>query len=97
MTKYFKVYLESKNGITRKIAKNKAEVMQILEQAKKDGFIAYTVIKRIKPETDVPIGHGNFYEECKETFKKNLETDWRVVGYRVVDYKKFKENQEEER
>ena len=35
MTNYFKVYLGSKKNIVKKIAKNKAEVMQILEQGKK--------------------------------------------------------------
>ncbi len=97
MTNYFKVYLGSKNGITKKIAKNKAEVMEILEQSKKEGYMNYTVIKRIKPNTDVPIGYGSFTKECKVSFVDNLETDWRVVGTNVVDYKKYKEIEEEER
>lgn len=97
MTNYFKVYLGSKKGITKKIAKNKTEVMQILEQAKKEGYSNYTVIKRIKPNTDIPIGYGSFTKECKVSFVDNLETDWRIVGYNVVNYKKYKENEEEER
>lgn len=97
MTNYFKIYLGSKKGITKKIAKNKAEVMQILEKAKKEGFIDYTVIKRIKPNTDIPIGYGSFTKECKVSFVDNLETDWRVVNARVVDYSKYKEIEEEER
>ncbi len=97
MTNYFKIYLGSKNGTTKKIAKNKAEVMKILEQAKKEEYMNYTVIKRIKPNTDVPIGYGSFTKECKVSFVDNLETDWRVVGFNVVNYSKYKEIEEEER
>lgn len=35
--------------------------------------------------------------ECKVVYVDGLDTDWRVVGYRVVDYKRYKENEEEER
>ena len=96
MTNYFKVYLGSKKGITKRIAKTKAEVLEILEQAKKEGFIDYTVIKRIKPNTDVPIGHGMFYKECKVSFVESLDTDWRIVGANVVDWDKYKKAKEGE-
>ena len=98
MTSYFKVYLTSKKGkISKRIAKDKAEVMRILEQAKKEGFLSYTVSKRIKPKTDVVIGTGAFFRECKVRFVENLDVDWRVVGQNVVNwdiYKNSKRNQE---
>lgn len=96
MTNYFKVYLGSRKGITKKIAKTKAEVMEILEQAKKEGYINYTVIKRIKPNTDVPIGQGNFIKECKVSYVDGLDTDWRIVGANVVDWDKYKKAKEGE-
>ena len=91
MTQYFKVYLTSKTGKTSKrIAKDKAKVMEILKKAKKEGFLEYSVVKRIKPNTDIPIGSGTFYTECRVTFVENLEVDWRVVGQNVVNWDKFK-------
>ena len=94
MTQYFKVYLTSRTGkISKRIAKDKAEVMRILEQAKKEGFVSYTVSKRIKPKTDVTIGYGAFYKECKVTFVENLDIDWRVVGSNVVDWDKYQDAQ----
>lgn len=97
MTSYFKVYLTSKTGkISKRIAKDKAEVMRILEQAKKEGFVSYTVSKRIKPKTDVTIGYGAFYKECKVRFVENLDVDWRVVGQNVVDWDKYKKAKEGE-
>ena len=91
MTQYFKVYLTSKTGKTSKrIAKDKAKVMEILKKAKKEGFLEYSVVKRIKPNTDIPIGSGTFYTECRLTFVENLEVDWRVVGQNVVNWDKFK-------
>ena len=97
MTNYFKIYLTSKNGRIKVIAKNKAEVIKILNQANKEDFISYLIIKRIKPSTDVPIARGNFSKECKVTYVDGLDTDWRVVGANVVNYSKYKENEEEER
>lgn len=97
MTNYFKVYLTSKNGRQKVIAKNKAEVIKILNQAQKEEYISYLIIKRIKPSTDVPIARGNFSKECKVTYVDGLDTDWRVVGANVVNYSKYKENEEEER
>ena len=96
-TNYFKVYLTSKKSRQCVIAKNKAEVLKILNQANKDGFMSYLIIKRIKPSTDVPIARGNFSKECKVTYVEGLDTDWRVVGANVVNYSRYKENEEEER
>ena len=97
MTQYFKVYLTSRTGkISKRTAKDKAEVMEILKKAKKEGFLEYSVIKRIKPNTDIPIGSGAFYKECKVTFVDRLEVDWRVVGQNVVDWDKFKKHLEGE-
>ena len=97
MTNYFKVYLTSKNGRQKVIAKNKAEVIKILNQAQKEEYMSYLIIKRIKPSTDVSIARGNFSKECKVTYVDGLDTDWRVVGANVVNYSKYKENEEEER
>ena len=97
MTNYFKVYLTSKTGkVSKRIAKDKAEVMEILKQAKKEGFTDYSVVKRIKPRTDIAIGYGAFYKECKVTFVDRLDVDWRVVGQNVVDWDKFKKQLEGE-
>lgn len=97
MTQYFKVYLTSKTGkISKRIAKDKTEVMEILKKAKKEGFLEYSVVKRIKPNTDIPIGSGTFYTECRVTFVENLEVDWRVVGQNVVNWDKFKKHLEGE-
>ena len=91
MTNYFKVYLTSKTGkVSKRIAKDKAEVIAILKQARKEGFIDYSVVKRIKPKTDIAIGYGAFYKECKVTFVDRLDVDWRVVGQNVVDWDKYK-------
>ena len=97
MTNYFKVYLTSEKGRIKVIAKNKAEVIKILNQANKEGFMSYLIVKRIKPPTDVTIARGNFNKECKVTYVDGLDTDWRVVGANVVNYSKYKENEEEER
>ena len=94
MTSYFKVYLTSKTGkISKRIAKDKTEVMRILEQAKKEGFVSYTVSKRIKPKTDVAIGTGAFYKECTVRFVESLDIDWRVVGQNVVNWDKYQNAQ----
>ena len=97
MTNYFKVYLTSKTGkVSKRIAKDKAEVMEILKQARKEGFIDYSVVKRIKPKTDIAIGYGAFYKECKVIFVDRLDVDWRVVGQNVVDWDKYKKAKEGE-
>lgn len=97
MTNYFKVYLRSKRGTQKVIAKNKDEVIKILNQANKEGFISYLIIKRIKHGTDVPIARGDFSKECKVVYVEELDTDWRIVGSNVVNYSKYKESKEEER
>lgn len=48
MTNYFKVYLTSKNGRQKVIAKNKAEVINVLNNANKEGFMSYLIIKKNK-------------------------------------------------
>ena len=96
MTNYFKVYLTSKNGRIKVIAKNKAEVIKILNQAQKEGFISYLIIKRIKQGTDVLIARGNFSKECKVVYVDGLDTDWRVVGANVVNWDKYKKAKEGE-
>ena len=96
MTNYFKVYLTSKKGRQKVIAKNKAEVLKILNQANKDGFMSYLIIKRIKPSTDVPIARGNFSKECKVVYVDGLDTDWRIVGSNVVNWDKYKKAEEDE-
>lgn len=89
MTNYFKVYLTSKKSRQCIIAKNKAEVIKILNQANKEGFMSYLIIKRIK-DTDVPIARGDFSKECKVVYVDGLDTDWRVVGANVVNWDKYK-------
>ena len=96
MTNYFKVYLTSKNGRQCVVARNKSGVINVLNNANKEGFMSYLIIKRIK-DTDVPIARGNFSKECKVKYVDGLDTDWRVVGANVVNYSKYKENEEEER
>ena len=96
MTNYFKVYLTSKKSRQCMIAKNKAEVIKILNQAKKEGYMSYLIIKRIKPSTDVPIARGDFSKECKVVYVDGLDTDWRIVGNMVVNWDKYKKAKEDE-
>lgn len=96
MTNYFKVYLTSKKSRQCVIAKNKAQVINILNQANKEGFMSYLIIKRIKPSTDVPIARGDFSKECKVVYVDGLDTDWRVVGANVVNWNKYKKAKEDE-
>ena len=96
MTNYFKVYLKGNKGYQKVIAKNKAQVINILNQANKEGFMSYLIIKRIKPNTDVPIARGDFSKECKVVYVDGLDTDWRVVGANVVDWDKYKKAKEGE-
>lgn len=96
MTNYFKVYLTGKNGRRCIVAKNKAEVLKILNQANKEEFISYLIVKRIKPPTDVLIARGNFNKECKIKYVDGLDTDWRVVGANVVNWDKYKKAKEDE-
>lgn len=96
MTNYFKVYLTSKKSRQCVIAKNKAQVINILNQANKEGFMSYLIIKRIKPSTDVPIARGDFSKECKVVYVDGLDTDWRIVGQNVVNWDKYKKAKEDE-
>jgi len=96
MTNYFKVYLTSKKSRQCIIAKNKAQVLRILNQANKEGFMSYLIIKRIKPSTDVPIARGSFSKECKVVYVDGLDTDWRIVGQNVVNWDKYKKAKEDE-
>ena len=96
MTNYFKVYIKGNKGYQKVIAKNKAEVIKILNQAKKEGYMSYLIIKRIKPSTDVPISRGDFSKECKVTYVDGLDTDWRIVGHNVVNWDKYKKAKEGE-
>ena len=96
MTNYFKVYLTSKKSRQCVIAKNKAQVINILNQANKEGYMSYLIIKRIKPSTDVPIARGDFSKECKVVSVDELDTDWRVVGANVVNWDKYKKAKEDE-
>lgn len=97
MTNYFKIYLRGTKGWQKIIAKNKSEVIKTLNQANKEGFATYIIVKRIKPNTDILIGRGSFSRECKVVYVDGLDTDWRVVGHKVVDWQKYKNNKEEER
>ena len=96
MTNYYKVYLKGNKGYQKVIAKNKGEVIKILNQANKEGYMSYLIIKRIKPNTDVPIARGNFSKECKVVYVDGLDTDWRVVGSNVVNWDKYKKAKEGE-
>ena len=96
MTNYFKVYLRSTKGWQKVIAKNKAEVINVLNNANKEGYMSYTIIKRIKQGTDVPIARGTFSKECKVVYVDGLDTDWRVVGANVVNWDKYKKAKEDE-
>lgn len=94
MTNYFKVYLTSKNGRQCVVAKNKAGVINVLNNANKEGFMSYLIIKRIK-DTDIPIARGNFSKECKVKYVDGLDTDWRMVGANVVNWDKYKKAKED--
>ena len=48
MTNYFKVYLTSKKSRQCIIAKNKAEVIKILNQANEEGFMSYLIIYHLQ-------------------------------------------------
>jgi len=95
MTNYFKVYLTSTKGRQCVVARNKAGVINVLNNANKEGFISYLIIKRIK-DTDVLIARGNFSKECKVTYVEGLDRDWRIVGSNVVNWDKYKKSKEGE-
>lgn len=97
MTNYFKIYLTSTKGRQCVVAKNKIGVINVLNNAIKEHYLSYIIVKCIEGNTDVPIARGNFSKECKVVYVDGLDTDWRVVGANVVNYSKYKENEEEER
>lgn len=93
MTNYYKVYLTSTKGRQCVIAKNKAGVINVLNNAIKEHYLSYTIIKCIKG-TDIPISRGNLYKECKVKYVDGLDTDWRIVGNMVVNWDKYKKAKE---
>lgn len=97
MTNYFKIYLTSTKGRQCVVAKNKIGVINVLNNAIKEHYLSYLIIKCIKGNADIPIARGNLYKECKVKYVDGLDTDWRIVGANVVNYSKYKENEEEER
>lgn len=96
MTNYFKVYLTSSKGRLCVVAKNKIGVINVLNNANKEGYISYLIIKCIKGNTDIPIARGNFSKECKIKYVEGLDTDWRIVGANVVNWDKYKKAHEED-
>ena len=96
MTNYFKVYLTSKNGRQCVVAKNKIGVINVLNNAIKEHYLSYLIIKCIKGNTDIPIARGDFSKECKVVYVDGLDTDWRIVGSNVVNWDKYKKAEEDE-
>ena len=96
MTNYFKVYLDGKNGKTRYIFKKKRDVINLLNEANQKGYYAYTIIKRLKQGTDIPVARGTFSKECEVVYVDELDTDWRIVGQNVVNWDKYKKAKEDE-
>lgn len=90
MSSYFKVYLTSTKGRECVVARNKAGVINVLNNAIKEHYLSYIIVKCIEGNTDVPIARGNFSKECKVTYVDGLDTDWRVVGANVVNWDKYK-------
>lgn len=102
MTNYFKVYLKPRKGNWRKeVAKTPEEVRKILRKASSMNYEKYTIIKRIKERTDVPIASGYFSKECQVVEVEDLDVDYRIVGHQVVIYDQYikskKKGQENER
>lgn len=95
MTNYYKVYLTSTKGRQCVVAKNKAGVINVLNNAIKEHYLSYLIVKRIKG-TDIPIARGNLYKECKVKYVDGLDTDWRIVGNMVVNWDKYKKAKEGE-
>ena len=95
MTNYYKVYLTSTKGRQCVVAKNKAGVINVLNNAIKEHYLSYLIVKRIKG-TDIPIARGNLYKECKVKYIDGLDTDWRIVGNMVVNWDKYKKAKEGE-
>ena len=96
MTNYFKVYITSKKSkITRySNIKDPKKVIEILEKAKNDGCIRYSIVKRIKGKSDVAIDFGFLKSFDKEKVLEKLKnTDYRIMenqngGKNIVKCKK---------
>ena len=95
MTNYFKVYLTSTKGRQCVVAKNKAGVINVLNNAIKEHYLSYLIVKCIKG-TDIPIARGSLYKECKVKYVEELDTDWRIVEANVVNWDKYKKAKEDE-
>lgn len=95
MTNYFKVYLRSTKGWQCVVARNKAGVINVLNNAIKEHYLNYLIIKCIKG-TDIPIARGDLYKECKVKYVDGLDTDWRIVGANVVNWDKYKKAKKDE-
>lgn len=96
MINYFKVYLTSTKGRQCVVAKNKIGVINVLNNAIKEHYLSYLIIKCIEGNTDIPIARGNLYKECKVKYVEGLDTDWRIVGANVVNWDKYKKAKEGE-
>lgn len=96
MTNYFKIYLKPRKGNWRKeVAKTPEEVRKILQKASLMNYERYSIVKRLKGRTDMPIANGYFSEKCQVVEVDNLETDYRVVGQNVVIYDRYMQSQKE--
>ena len=104
MTNYFKVYITGKNKI-KKYTKIKQldDVIDILNSAKQDGCISYSIIKRTKQGTDISLISGNFEKELDvESIKGKLNVDIRIVtneygGKVLVNMKTIEKDGESEK
>lgn len=92
MTNYYKVYITNlNNGKSTKIqVKNADEVKSIIFSLKD---CKYQVIKRIKGGTDVPVASGTVYNGERRILHNGLDIDYRIVDGKVVDYKKYQEDE----
>ena len=93
MTNYFKVYVtDFKSGKTVKIiVKTPNEVRKIINQVNNG---KYQVIKRIKGSTDVPVALGWVSNGARKVLNDHIDTDYRIVGRNVVEYKKNEKENE---
>lgn len=96
MTNFFKVYITGKNKIKRyKNIKHPEDVMKLLNIAKQEGCISYSIVKRTKQGTDIPILSGIFAKDFDTDYiEEKLNTDIRIIknkfgGTSVVDWKSY--------
>ena len=94
MTNYFKVYITNyDNGKSAKVVvKTSQEVREIIGRLKNG---RYSVVKRIKQSTDVPVALGSVRNGVQRVLSDQLDVDYRIVGNNVVDYARYKKAQEE--